>query len=78
MEALDKFTNLEELVLDNNDIDDTITFPPMPKLHTLLINKNKISLSFAIWFSNCKVKLWKMEDRKPAYIKIQYLLLVEG
>lgn len=43
VEALDKFTTLEELVLDNNDIDDTITFPPMPKLHTLLINKNKIT-----------------------------------
>ncbi|XP_072050949.1 leucine-rich melanocyte differentiation-associated protein-like [Amphiura filiformis] len=43
LEGLDRFTLLEELVLDNNDIDDSIQFPQMPKLHTLQINKNKIS-----------------------------------
>ena len=37
---------LEELVLDNNEIDDSVEFPQMPKLHTLLINKNKISFLY--------------------------------
>lgn len=36
---LDKFTQLKELVLDNNEISENITFPTMPTLHSLSLNK---------------------------------------
>jgi hypothetical protein len=37
------FPNLEELILDENDLDDTYTiFPKLPNLHTLMINKNRL------------------------------------
>ncbi|CAF1627783.1 unnamed protein product [Rotaria magnacalcarata] len=36
------FPNLEELILDDNDLDDTHTrFPKLPNLHTLMLNKNR-------------------------------------
>lgn len=35
--------NLEELILDNNYFDDHLMFPKLNNLHTLTVNKNKIS-----------------------------------
>ncbi|XP_048762855.2 leucine-rich melanocyte differentiation-associated protein-like [Ostrea edulis] len=43
LEGLEKFTQLEELVLDNNDLDDGIKFPKLQNLHTVTLNKNKIT-----------------------------------
>jgi Leucine-rich repeat (LRR) protein len=36
-------TNLETLVLDNNQLTSHCKLPPLPRLHTLWVNKNKIS-----------------------------------
>ncbi|KAK2167950.1 hypothetical protein NP493_1252g00018 [Ridgeia piscesae] len=44
LDGAERFRNLEELILDNNALDDNITLPFLPKLHTLMLNKNKISL----------------------------------
>ncbi|XP_006818104.1 leucine-rich melanocyte differentiation-associated protein-like [Saccoglossus kowalevskii] len=43
LEGIDKFLNLQELVLDNNNLDDTLVFPHLPHLHILTVNKNKIT-----------------------------------
>jgi len=42
LEGVERFPNLQELVLDNNCIADNTDFPIMPSLHTLTLNKNKI------------------------------------
>ncbi|XP_046392428.1 leucine-rich melanocyte differentiation-associated protein-like isoform X2 [Ischnura elegans] len=41
--GLAEFPHLEELVLDNNLLNDAIHFPMLNKLHTLSLNKNKIT-----------------------------------
>ncbi|XP_008183978.1 leucine-rich melanocyte differentiation-associated protein isoform X2 [Acyrthosiphon pisum] len=38
------FPDLEELVLDNNNLDDTIKLPYLPHLHILSMNNNKITV----------------------------------
>ncbi|XP_045107085.1 U2 small nuclear ribonucleoprotein A'-like isoform X2 [Portunus trituberculatus] len=43
LEGLERFPYLEELVLDNNFIDDGVTLPHLDTLHTLSLNKNKVS-----------------------------------
>ncbi|XP_042883248.1 leucine-rich melanocyte differentiation-associated protein-like isoform X2 [Penaeus japonicus] len=43
LEGLEKFPYLEELVLDNNYIDDSVMIPYLDTLHTLSLNKNKVS-----------------------------------
>eukprot|EP00039_Didymoeca_costata_P018218 m.332626 g.332626 ORF g.332626 m.332626 type:complete len:280 (-) comp16973_c0_seq1:65-904(-) len=40
---VEMFTMCEELVLDNNNLGDSVTFPSLPRLKTLTINKNQIS-----------------------------------
>ncbi|XP_064638009.1 leucine-rich melanocyte differentiation-associated protein-like [Lineus longissimus] len=42
LEGLEAFTKLEELILDNNDLGDSVIFPVMKNLHTLMLNKNRI------------------------------------
>ncbi|CAH1992653.1 unnamed protein product [Acanthoscelides obtectus] len=42
LRGLDGFPVLKELVLDNNQLSDTISFPYLPTLQTLSLNKNKI------------------------------------
>ncbi|KAM4704452.1 LOW QUALITY PROTEIN: leucine-rich melanocyte differentiation-associated protein [Rhinophrynus dorsalis] len=44
LDGLECFECLEELILDNNQLGNQISFPPLPKLHTLTLNKNQISL----------------------------------
>ena len=39
---MDKFSNLEELIFDNNELTSDLEFPKLPKLHTLWLNKNQI------------------------------------
>lgn len=36
------FPGLEELILDNNNLDDTIKLPNLPYLHTLSMNNNDV------------------------------------
>ncbi|KAH3871186.1 leucine-rich melanocyte differentiation-associated protein-like [Dreissena polymorpha] len=43
LDGLEEFCHLEELVLDNNPITDGVKFPELPTLHTLTINKNKLT-----------------------------------
>lgn len=43
LKGLENFTRLEELILDNNKIGDSVNFPHLPKLKTLSINNNQIT-----------------------------------
>lgn len=43
LDGLEKFSQLEELVLDNNALDDDIKFPTLKNLHTVTLNKNRIT-----------------------------------
>ncbi|KAJ8318513.1 hypothetical protein KUTeg_003604 [Tegillarca granosa] len=43
LSGLEEFTNLEELVLDNNMIGDATEFPKLKSLHTLTMNKNNLT-----------------------------------
>lgn len=43
LDGINGFTELRELILDGNEIDDDVNFPVMNHLHTLTMNKNKIS-----------------------------------
>ena len=46
LDGLENFKVLEELVLDNNDLEDAaLSLPHLPRLHTLTLNKNQISLN---------------------------------
>ena len=47
LEGIEKFLMLQELILDNNQLTDESlsNFPSLPHLHTLTLNKNKVSLS---------------------------------
>ncbi|XP_074029028.1 leucine-rich melanocyte differentiation-associated protein isoform X2 [Leptinotarsa decemlineata] len=42
LKGLEGFTQLKELVLDNNQLTDSLVLPYLPQLHTLSLNKNKI------------------------------------
>ncbi|XP_023948085.1 leucine-rich melanocyte differentiation-associated protein [Bicyclus anynana] len=43
LKGLENFTLLEELILDNNKLGDSVYFPLMPRLKTLSINNNQIT-----------------------------------
>ncbi|XP_071455394.1 leucine-rich melanocyte differentiation-associated protein-like [Hetaerina americana] len=63
--GLAEFPNLEELVLDNNLLNDSIHFPRLNKLHTLSLNKNKIT--------NLDLLLTKASNHFP---KLTYLSIL--
>ena len=42
LHGLGSCPNIEELILDNNDLSDDLDFPTLPRLHTLMLNKNNI------------------------------------
>ncbi|KAM3834789.1 LOW QUALITY PROTEIN: leucine-rich melanocyte differentiation-associated protein [Vipera latastei] len=44
LEGLQAFSCLEELILDNNLLQNSLRLPSLPHLHTLMLNKNQISL----------------------------------
>jgi hypothetical protein len=46
LEGIQGFTELRELILDGNEIDDEVIFPVLNYLHTLTMNKNKVSLNW--------------------------------
>lgn len=43
LKGLEQFGRLEELILDNNKLGDTLTFPYLPYLRTLSLNNNQIT-----------------------------------
>lgn len=43
LRGLEKFGQLTELILDNNQLNDAVIIPYLPHLHTLSLNKNNIS-----------------------------------
>ncbi|KAK3609641.1 hypothetical protein CHS0354_028845 [Potamilus streckersoni] len=43
LQRLEEFPNLEELILDNNELGDDAHFPTLKLLHTLTLNKNKLT-----------------------------------
>lgn len=43
LRGLEMFPLLRELVVDNNHLTDNVVFPYMPYLHTLSLNKNRVS-----------------------------------
>ncbi|KAJ9592899.1 hypothetical protein L9F63_015477, partial [Diploptera punctata] len=43
LQGVEKFTNLQELVLDNNNLSDVVVIPHLPNLQILSLNKNNIS-----------------------------------
>lgn len=45
LKGIEHFPLLKELVLDNNQLNDTIIIPYLPHLHTLSLNKNKVKNS---------------------------------
>jgi hypothetical protein len=44
LQGVEKFSDLEELVLDNNRLCDSILVPRLPNLQILSLNKNNVSL----------------------------------
>ena len=43
LNGLNSFVKLEELILDNNQLGDDMEIPELTRLHTLTLNKNRIS-----------------------------------
>lgn len=41
--GIEYLSSLEELILDNNQLDDTLRFYYNPRMRTLSINKNKVT-----------------------------------
>ncbi|KAJ7372804.1 hypothetical protein OS493_016723 [Desmophyllum pertusum] len=46
LNGLYSFEKLEELILDNNQLGDDVEIPEMAHLHTLTLNKNRISFRY--------------------------------
>lgn len=65
LEGVENFPNLTELVVDNNEIDDSVILSEMPHLHTLSLNNNKIT--------NLDLLVKKIKLKLP---KLQYLSLL--
>lgn len=63
--GIEQFPVLEELILDNNQLPDSTTFPSLPKLHTLSLNKNCIN--------NLDLLLTKVSHQLPS---LRYLSLL--
>lgn len=49
------FTELEELVVDNNLLGNDLWLPKLPNLHTLTLNKNQISFQTNHLISLCLI-----------------------
>ncbi|CAF0865456.1 unnamed protein product [Rotaria sordida] len=64
--CIQNFPYLEELILDDNDLDDTHTiFPTLSNLHTLMLNKNRLQ------------DIYKLVDQlRHAYPKLTHLSLL--
>uniref|UniRef100_A0A2P2I3W2 Leucine-rich repeat-containing protein C10orf11 homolog n=1 Tax=Hirondellea gigas TaxID=1518452 RepID=A0A2P2I3W2_9CRUS len=67
LDGLVRFPYLEELILDNNRLTDDVTWPSMPHLTTLSINKNL--------FCNVHLLLARLKDACP---QLRYLSLLNN
>lgn len=56
LKGIEGFPLLKELVLDNNQLTDSLTIPFLADLHTLSLNKNRVSIKFAEYFFIYKFK----------------------
>ncbi|XP_046668078.1 leucine-rich melanocyte differentiation-associated protein-like isoform X1 [Homalodisca vitripennis] len=65
LQELGNFRHLTHLVLDNNQLGDSLMLPPLSSLHTLSLNKNNIT--------NLDLLLTKIEHNTP---NIKYLSLL--
>ncbi|XP_041970605.1 leucine-rich melanocyte differentiation-associated protein-like [Aricia agestis] len=65
LKGLENFPKLEELILDNNNLGDNITFPSLPRLKTLSLNNNEIT--------DLESLISKLQDKYPA---LTYLSLL--
>lgn len=65
LQGIQYFPNIEELILDNNSIVDSVMFPMLPKLHTLSMNKNKIR--------NLDLLLHKLSTKLPSLFFVSLL-----
>ncbi|KAF4105565.1 hypothetical protein G5714_013227 [Onychostoma macrolepis] len=52
--GLKAFSQLEELIVDNNLLGNDLQLPRLPRLHTLTLNKNQISFAFQL---SCLTKM---------------------
>ena len=50
LEGIQGFTELRELILDGNEIDDDVIFPVLSYLDTLTMNKNKVSFNELLFY----------------------------
>uniref|UniRef100_A0A665X2Y9 Leucine rich melanocyte differentiation associated n=1 Tax=Echeneis naucrates TaxID=173247 RepID=A0A665X2Y9_ECHNA len=66
--GLKMFTELEELVVDNNLLGNDLQLPKLPNLHTLTLNKNQISFQ-----TNHSALLEHLADVTPS---LEYLSLL--
>lgn len=82
LKGLDTFTDLRELVLDNNKLGDNIDIPRLPKLHTLSLNKNQVfwklyrlnhTHRFCLQICNLELLLKQIKNNLPA---LTYLSLL--
>ncbi|KAM9324983.1 leucine-rich melanocyte differentiation-associated protein [Gastrophryne carolinensis] len=71
LNGLEGFQCLEELILDNNQLGNCVSYPSLPFLHTLTINKNQIS--FLINYVELDHLLDSLAASAPA---LQYLSLL--
>ncbi|CAH0763778.1 unnamed protein product [Diatraea saccharalis] len=67
LKGLEKFGRLEELILDNNKLGDSVTFPFLPYLRTLSLNNNQIT--------NLELLMDKILERLPS---LTYLSLLSN
>ncbi|XP_033110386.1 leucine-rich melanocyte differentiation-associated protein-like [Anneissia japonica] len=67
LRSLEDFTNLHTLILDNNELTSHVSFPHLPSISTLWLNRNKIS--------NLSVIVEKLRTRFP---KLKYLSLMNN
>uniref|UniRef100_A0A3B4FYB0 Leucine rich melanocyte differentiation associated n=1 Tax=Pundamilia nyererei TaxID=303518 RepID=A0A3B4FYB0_9CICH len=66
--GLKMFTELEELIVDNNLLGNDLQLPRLPNLHTLTLNKNHISFQ-----GRCSALLEHLADVTPS---LEYLSLL--
>ncbi|CAG6017017.1 unnamed protein product, partial [Menidia menidia] len=77
--GLKLFTELEELVVDNNLLGNDLQLPRLPNLHTLTLNKNQISFeetSFILLGNEaCPNQLVSPDKDEDDYQRYRYFVL---
>uniref|UniRef100_A0A3B5QI94 Leucine rich melanocyte differentiation associated n=2 Tax=Xiphophorus TaxID=8082 RepID=A0A3B5QI94_XIPMA len=77
--GLKMFTELEELVVDNNLLGNDLQLPRLPKLHTLTLNKNQISFEknqlSLLGNEACPNQLVSLDKDDDDYQRYRYFVL---